>query len=696
MDNPMLLPHLREELKLQQAEPDPDGERSFLLYDPLANRHFRLAASFIELMNYLDSEDAYDMQKKATLALGRQITFEEIETLINFIRVNNLSKPDDTQIPWLEKQRNAANRKDNLSYLVKAPIFMRFPIWNPDRFLERSLPLARLLALPIAVRIYFACALIGILAVSQKSEEFFGTFLYFFTIEGLLALVGSVVIVKICHELGHAYVAKNFGCRVPVIGLALLVGWPVLYTDTSAAWRIVSQNKRLMIGAAGMCVELAIASVALVIWFLLEDGILRSIVFVLATTTWVISLLINLNPLMKFDGYYLLSDWLKTPNLEQRSFAVTKCFLRQKLFKLDQPYPEEPRPFLLIFAMLTWLYRLVLFTGISLLVYNFLFKALGIIFFFASLWVFIGLPVTRELRFIIEHRSEMSWNLNTLATCSILVAFLGIGIVPWKTTMVLPGYASVGQVDIYAPLNARLVYLRTRGEMVDVGDVVAKFASPQLEKDIRVTELRTLELRTRAAVAGFSVDTKRDRRLLETELITEQSKLASMRDLQEALTVRAARKGRLTDISEYHYENSWVTAGTRIATINADESTVVTAYIDEKHLERLSIGMSGKFIPESLTNDGTGLTIVDIAKSATRELDQVYLASLFGGDIPVLEDSSGRLPTQQGLYKVTLEAPDFNHATLQRGSCIVSGEEKSIFGALYQVLMAMFITELSF
>ena len=105
MDNPMLLPHLREELKLQQAEPDPDGEHSFLLYDPLANRHFRLAASFVELMNFLNSEDAYDMQKKATLALGRQITFEEIETLINFIRVNNLSKPDDTQIPWLEKQK---------------------------------------------------------------------------------------------------------------------------------------------------------------------------------------------------------------------------------------------------------------------------------------------------------------------------------------------------------------------------------------------------------------------------------------------------------------------------------------------------------------------------------------------------------------------------------------------------------------
>ena len=140
------LPILREELVIQPVEPDPDGEPAFLLHDPLANRHFRLSASYIELMSLLDSRDLEDMCQRGSILLDRAITTEEAETLINFLRINNLVKTDEQQLTWINEQRTAKEKRPWLEYIVRAPIFIRIPLWNPDKFLESTLPYARLLA----------------------------------------------------------------------------------------------------------------------------------------------------------------------------------------------------------------------------------------------------------------------------------------------------------------------------------------------------------------------------------------------------------------------------------------------------------------------------------------------------------------------------------------------------------------------
>ena len=124
---------------------------------------------------------------------------------------------------------------------------------------------------------------------------------------------------KILHELGHAYAARHFGARVPVIGLAFLVMFPILYTDTTDVWRIQEKRSRTLINGAGITVELCIAAISLLLWAFLPDGIFRSIAFFAATTSWAMSLFVNLNPWMRFDGYYLISDLLGVENLQKLS-----------------------------------------------------------------------------------------------------------------------------------------------------------------------------------------------------------------------------------------------------------------------------------------------------------------------------------------------------------------------------------------
>ena len=188
---------------------------------------------------------------------------------------------------------------------------------------------------------------------------------------------------KVIHEMGHALTAKRYGCRVPSMGIALLVLWPVLYTDVTETWKLVSRRQRLAVGLAGVTAELVFAVFATLAWSFLPDGPVRGAAFILATTSWIATLLLNLSPFMRFDGYFVLSDWLEMPNLHARAFAIARWWLRERLFGLGEPPPEELPPgrrrFLIVFSFATWFYRVTVFLGIAVLVYHFAIKALGIL-----------------------------------------------------------------------------------------------------------------------------------------------------------------------------------------------------------------------------------------------------------------------------------------------------------------------------
>ncbi len=128
------------------------------------------------------------------------------------------------------------------------------------------------------------------------------TILHFFTPRGLALYVLCLAVVKVCHELGHAYTATRYGCRVPTMGIAIIVMMPMLYSDTSDAWKLTSRRQRAAIGAAGMIVECALAALAIFAWNFLDDGVARSLVFILATTSLMVGAAINLIPFIRFDG----------------------------------------------------------------------------------------------------------------------------------------------------------------------------------------------------------------------------------------------------------------------------------------------------------------------------------------------------------------------------------------------------------
>src|SRR3954464_15942131 len=200
------------------------------------------------------------------------------------------------------------------------------------------------------------------------------------------------------------------------MGVAFRVLWPYLYTDTSEGWKLADRRKQLVIALAGVAAELALAVVCTFLWALSPEGAARSVFFVLASTTWMMTLAVNVSPFMRFDGYFALSDFLDFPNLHERNIACARWWMRKTFFGLVESTPEPTlragqRALLIAFAYITWLYLFTVFIGFALLVYHIAFKLLGILLMLVEIVWFVARPVGNEVAYLWRARraAQAAW-----------------------------------------------------------------------------------------------------------------------------------------------------------------------------------------------------------------------------------------------------------------------------------------------
>src|SRR5690606_8963405 len=298
-----------------------------------------------------------------------RIDASDVAHTVEFLRRQQLLRVDDpggvALLEAVARQANPARWK----WLLHNYLFVRIPLVRPQRFLGWLAPRVGFLYTRGCRLAVLLATLLGLLLAARQWDVFIHTFGDMMSPAGIAGFGVALLVAKSLHELGHAVTATRLGVRVAHMGVAFLVLWPMLYTDTGESWKLADRRDRFRIAAAGMAVEFALAGLATLAWGLVDDGALRSALFFLATTSWVLTLAINASPFMRFDGYFLLSDALDLPNLHARSFALARAVLRRRILGLQEPDPEafEPglRRFLIGFAFTTWIYRLVVFIGIA-------------------------------------------------------------------------------------------------------------------------------------------------------------------------------------------------------------------------------------------------------------------------------------------------------------------------------------------
>ena len=697
------LPPLRDDLKLLPG-PSFQGAPTWTLHDPVRGRYFRIDRQAFELLARWPLGDAATVRRVMAEETPFAPAAADVDDFGKFLLANNLVRCEGRDgIDRLLRQARAA-RPPWGRWLLQNYLFLRVPLVRPDRALDALAPLTAPLFTAAALWLLLLAGGLGVFLAVRQWDSFVHTFFHFFSWDGLAWFAVAMVGVKIVHELGHALTAKRFGCRVPTMGVALLVLFPVLYTDTSEAWRLTSRRQRLAIGAAGVVAEIAVAALATLAWSFLPDGPARSAAFFLATTSWTLSLLINVNPFMRFDGYYLLSDWLGVENLQARSFALGRWRLRRSLLGIDEPPPERFPPRLAvgltIYAYATWMYRLVLLIAIAVLVYYFFFKALGVLLFVVEILWFIVLPVWRELGEWWRRRHLLRLTPNLVLTLIVLGGLVWLAVVPWSGRVALPAVLRDDRhAAIHPPFPARIAALHaTRGATVAEGDVLFVLELPELAHEI-VRERRRLAttrviLQRRAAQRHAA----RDVGVLEEELAAALSALTGLAERQAALTVTAPVGGLVVDLSEGLRVGRWVGLDDRLATILDPDAAVLRAYVGGAELAQIEVGASARFYPEDPLAPPIDARVADVETVNVATLDTPYLASLHGGDIAVLPAADNRLVPVPSVYRVVLEpsAPITVPPQVQRGTVHVEGEARSLADRAWRMIAAVLIRESGF
>ena len=699
----MALPQLREELALLPGPVLADGQPSWTLHDPVRNRFFSIDWPTFEILQRWSFDDPATIAASITAATPLQLDSDDVRQVTSFLFDNQLLKPEGRGSARQLAERRARQEGSRINWLLHHYLFFRVPLWRPDAWLDRWLPAARLFCTRTFALLTLLALALGLSQVIRQWDGFLASLVDTFSWQGLAAYGVAVVVVKLLHELGHAFTAKRFGCRIPTMGVAFLVLWPMAYTDTNETWRLTSRWQRLLVAAAGIITELVIAAWATLAWALLPDGELRSAAFVLATTSWIATLAINASPFMRFDGYFILSDWLDLPNLHERSFALARWKLRELLFDLGEERPEHFPPrreaWLIAFAWATWIYRLVVFLGIAVLVYHFFIKLVGIFLFLVEIVWFVAMPIRHELQAWRERWPHIRSRQRSRLSLLLLGGLVALLLVPWPGRLHASGVLRPAEIwPLFAPGPAQVEQLGYgEGALVPAGAELIRLAAPELRLRREGLQARIAALRWQAASAGFGDDSRAQLQSRQEELATASAELAGLDEDLSRYAPKAPFTGHLRDLDPDLHRGQWLAAKEPIALL-VGQGNLVETYLDEEQVKRISVGDRGAFITDAGEGPLLRLRVTNVDADATRALPNGMLAVQAGGHILTRQRGEQLVP-EHGVYRVSLavESP-LEHLEGQswRGQVVLHARWEAPAWRYLRSALAVLVREASF
>jgi len=697
------VPALRPDLTINDGARTRDGSPSWLIHDPVRNRFISIGWLEFEMLKRWSLGSPTDISEAILEQTPLDIIESDVAEFAQFARENDLTLASTSEDAGQIAERNAARKTALKNKGLQRRIYFRLPLFKPNRFLEATLPFARAMTSRPALVILAVLGILGLYLVNRQWSQFVQSFAGLISWQSAPLILVALGITKCFHELGHAWATKHYGLSVPTMGVAFFVVWPFLYTDTTDAWRLTEKRPRLAVGAAGMAAELYIALASTFVWGIADDGNLRDAAFFLASASWMMTLAINANPFMRWDGYYLLSDAIQIENLHGRSFAFGVWKLRELLFGFGEDPPETQTPsmrrFLIGYAWATWAYRVILFTGIALLAYNFLFKVLGIIAMVLAILWFIAGPLITEFKAWHERRKLMKLNLNLIISVCLLAGLVAVLLVPWQRHVAAPAVVqSQTQKEIFAPTPGRLVSIGFKaGDFVTSGQKLVEVQSDSLNFESALAAVKAKRYRS-ALTRQSTEDFLEQRDVLQEKLVSSQTEQAGLDQQRQSLIVVADFEGHVVHVNDAAVENQWISDSEPLATIANLSNLEVVAYVDEVHLTRLSDAGSAKFFPEDPAVESIDLDVVEISTARVQILASPALASTAGGAIEVKDEED--LEPVKSLYPVRLKLrqtlPSQLAGRISRGTVHLEAESASLLAAGARHVVGVFRREAGF
>src|SRR6516225_2421014 len=468
-----------------------EGMTHYVIKDPLALKYFRFKIEEYFLLQQFDGKQTLQDVKKAFERKYRPqtISIEDLTRFVAQLHEAGIILIDSAEQAKVLIRRRKKNRWRKVWIFLANILFIKIPVIDPERLLTRMYPYFRWIFTPAFVSLSVLSMVLAIgLVVSQWStfQSKLPDFQSFFNWHTIFYFWISLAVIKIIHEFGHGLTAKHFGGEVHEMGMLFLVLTPALYCDVTDSWLLPNKWKRIWISAAGIYVECFLASIATFVWWNTEQGLLNSLSMATMFICSVNTILFNANPLLRYDGYYVMADWLEIPNLRIKSTQFFAYLFQEKVLGLEVPVqsylPKSRRALFVTYAIASYIYRwfvtFAILWFLSQVLKPYKLESVSYLLAAGAVVPLVGMPVYQIGKFLrTPGRLRKVKKARAAAYAAAAIALIA-GILAIPTPLRIDGTLVLRLAkpqEVYAEVEGRLVELSVRdGDWVSKDTVIAK------------------------------------------------------------------------------------------------------------------------------------------------------------------------------------------------------------------------------
>lgn len=703
---------------------------SWVVKDPVSLRYYRFQPEQYKILELLDGERNLEQirdefQREFPAA---NLSLEEIQSLISDLYKSGLVYSNRLgQGAALIKLRREQMVKKFFSGL-KNILYLRLPGWDPERTLNFIQPFFHWMFTPLGVAIWLTSVLSSLTLLGVQFETFqskLPEFKQFFGWPNLMYLWVILGGAKIIHEFGHGLSCKQFGGECHEMGVMLLVFSPCLYCDVSDSWMLKNKWQRIMIAAAGMYIEILLSSFAIFAWWFTAPGLFHHLCLNLFFVSTVSTVIFNANPLMRYDGYYMLSDWLEIPNLRPKADKlVREAFSWYCLGIESRPDPFMPqsgRGWFILFAIAAAIYRWVIMFAIILFFYTWLkpydLQSIGIAMATTSVVSIVVSMVYTVYQIISAPRRDPMSTPKVATSLSIVFILLVAAMLipfPWSLTSAL--VIEPHKVEhVYVTTPGRLTELRVKpGDEVKKGQVLAKLTNFEKEQEYlklkREADVQKVEIKTQESLDDAAAPARK--KLAIEKLETIEAQMADYAEQLKKLTLHAPCDGTIvapprteeekldvarTKLAKWHgtplspsNANAWLEAGAQMLSIAPDKHFQAVLLIDQVDRNDTKKGGAVRVKLDELPDVTYQGTIEEIAERHS-DFAPMALSNKAGYDVPTTTTKKGeklQSKAYQATVKLDQDSPLIKPGFRGRAKFVV--ETRSVAGWLARYLRQTF------
>jgi putative peptide zinc metalloprotease protein len=637
--------HLKVRPDLQVEHQVYDGNPYYVVKDPLTLKYFRMKELEYFIFRLFDGTNTIaDIQLRISEEFGGLTVSEEhIKEFVQSLHNMNMLDSFGRGAGKVLFKRTGLKRKQLFKQTLKSFFFIKVPLTDPENFFERFYPYLSFIWTKTFLYIWWALLALAVFIIAANGKEFVMQIQGFLSPANFLLFWFAIIIIKTLHELGHGFTCKHYGGEVHELGILFIVFTPWLYCNVSDAWIFKNNRQKFLVSVAGIMAELLVASIATLIWWRTLPGVINSLAYSIIIICSVDNILRNGNPLLRYDGYYSLADYLEIPNLRMRSSTYLlnlfkKHFLQVNITDEEENLTSRRKKTYVIYGVLSFIYRVFIVSVIvGFMASKFFF--VGVVLAAFLVFGFFVKPVINSIRFLVQQRAQIRFArlaLTLLIIMPVTVSCL-VFYKPQLTVATSCAVEGVEQAVVRAGASGYLETTPFHGDSVKKGQIIASLANPELlaQKEKFDLEKRIVEkMREKALGENRIVEYQ----LLQADLQRYSSEIDELQKKIDKLTIESEIDGVVVTPRVEERLGDFIREGEILFELADYRQVKINIIIPEAEMSKVEVGQEVELKTHSFPAQTFAGRVREIAPAQVASLDNLALSSRFGGVLPTAPD----------------------------------------------------------